>query len=56
MSYTVSFDASIKCNVLQEYTDSTKPKMSQADINMSIRDLEDRLKSHSANNDYSYSR
>ena len=33
----------IKVNVLQEYTESMKPKMSQADINKSIVGLDYRL-------------
>lgn len=44
-----------KVNVLQEYTDSKKPKMSQADINKSIRALEDRFISPSSNTyDYNF--
>lgn len=40
-----------KVNVLQEYTDSKKPKMSQADINKSIAGLDSRL-NVSSTNDY----
>lgn len=44
-----------KVNVLQEYTDSKKPKMSQADINKSIRAWEDRFISPSSNTcDYNF--
>lgn len=39
-----------KVNVLQEYTDSKKPKMSQADINKSIRGLDDRLNMSNTSN------
>ena len=44
----------INVNVLQEYIDSMKPKMSQADINKSIAGLEDRL-NISNTNTYGYS-